>query len=69
MLKEQLDEEDPDWSWSSEKRRPQTKRKWSFLILTIVPWVLLILLGSWDLIQYQKRHAKQIFNLGQQVYS
>ena len=69
MLKENIDEEDSDWSWSSEKRRPQTKRKLSFLILTVVPWALLLLLGSWDLIQYHKRHAKPIFNLAQQVYS
>jgi hypothetical protein len=69
MLKEKIEEEDSEWTWSSEKQQPQTKRNLSFWMLTTVPWVLLTLLGTWDVIKYQKRHTKEIFNLGQQVYS
>lgn len=69
MPKDEDEDEDEEWLWSSKKHRPQSKRKWSSLMLTVAPWALLIMLGSWDLIRYLRSHTKEIFNPAQQIYS
>lgn len=69
MFKDKIEDDESELLWSAQFRHSKPRKRTLFFALTVLPWVLLILLGSWNLIQYQHRHARVFLNEAQQVYS
>ena len=70
MLKDKIEEEDSEWLFSAALRVSQRPhRTFGFYFIIFLPWALLALLGTWDVIQYQRRLASSKFIPSQQVYS
>lgn len=68
MLEDKIEENDSEWlRLAGHRSNPQ--RNFVFWLITVLPWILLVLLSSWDLVQYHKREASKNFDPSQQIYS
>lgn len=52
--------------WPNEFRHSRSPLHW---VLVFLPWFLLVLLGSWDFIQYQRYKTSSNINPSQLIYS
>jgi hypothetical protein len=69
MLKGKIEEEDSQWLLTPEIRRSTLQRNSISWLIRFLPWFLLALLTSWNLIQYQRNIASTNFNPSQLIYS
>lgn len=67
--KDKIDNDDSEWLGPNNPGHLKKQRKPAVWFIIFLPWVLLALLGSWNLSQYQKRNQNLVFDPTQQVYS
>ncbi len=71
MFKDKIENEDSDSEslWSSDVRRSRQRRMLFSRVIQFLPWALLVLLGSWDLIRHRSHPAEEKCYPAQQIYS
>jgi hypothetical protein len=69
IIKEKVEDDDLEWLEPDNRGHPKKQQRPVVWFIVSLPWILLALLGSWNLAQYQKRDGSATFDPTQQVYS